>query len=493
MKKPTRWFVLVAMLGAAVPFSAQDVPLFTTDFPPAEFAERRGRVYDAIGPNAVALLQGAPAPAGYVRFRQSNEFYYLSGIETPHAYLLLDGSTRRTTVFLPHRNEGRERSEGKVLSAEDADLVRELSGIEDVAGSDLLAERLARLANGVTIRTISTPFAPAEGASTSRDLGLRTVADAAGDPWDGRPSREGHFIWLLRTRFPQFEIQNLTPTLDTLRLVKSPRELTLIRRATDLAVEAIREAMRSTVPGLYEREFDALARFVFYRGGAQADAYYSLVASGPNAWYPHYHRGTRRMQDGELVLMDFGPDVGYYSTDVTRQWPVNGTWNAWQRELYGFYLMYYRAILDSIRPGEVSAIKRDALARMKTGLAAMSFSKPAYEKAAREFVESFEKTVDTPRLGHWVGMAVHDVGPADGILKPGMVFTIEPQFRVPEERLYLRLEDMLLITATGAENLSAALPMDMAAIERVIAEEGLLQRYPGRTFEPSSPAASGRR
>jgi Xaa-Pro aminopeptidase len=422
-----------------------------------------------------------------VRFRQSNEFYYMSGIETPHAYLLLDGSTRKATVFLPHRNDARERSEGRLLAAEDADLVKELSGIDDVAGTDLLGERLARLAHGGTARTIFTPFVPAEGVATSRDLALRGVADTATDPWDGRPSREGHFVSLLRTRFPVFEIQNLSPTLDALRLVKSPRELTLIRKATDLAVEAIHEAMRSTVPGLYEREFDALARFIFFRAGAQADAYYSLVASGPNAWYPHYHRGARRMQDGELVLMDFGPDVGYYSTDVTRQWPVNGKWNGWQRELYGFYLMYYRSILDSIRPGEVTAIKRDALARMRAGLSGTTFSKPAHEKAAREFVEGFEKTIETPRLGHWVGMAVHDVGPADGILRPGMVFTIEPQFRVQDERIYIRLEDMLLVTADGVENLSGALPMDMAAIERVIAEEGLLQRYPGLTRDSTSP------
>ena len=141
--------------------------------------------------------------------------------------------------------------------------------------------------------------------------------------------------------------------------------------------------MRSTVPGLDEHELDAVAKFFFYRGGAQGDAYHSLIASGPNAWFPHYHHGARRMQDGELLLMDVGPDVGYYSTDVTRQWPVNGKWNAWQRELYGFYLMYYQAILDSIRPGPVADVKRNALARMKEGLGRLtSRSRPT--KSRRE-------------------------------------------------------------------------------------------------------------
>ena len=116
--------------------------LFTTDFPAEEFAARRGQVYQAIG-DGLALVQGAPSPPGYSRFRQSNEFYYLSGIEVPHAYLLLDGASARTTLYLPHRNEARERSEGKVLSAEDAEELKQLSGVDAVFGTEMLGEHLA--------------------------------------------------------------------------------------------------------------------------------------------------------------------------------------------------------------------------------------------------------------------------------------------------------------------------------------------------------------
>src|SRR5678815_4112111 len=107
---------------------------FRSDFPPEEFAARRAKVFDAIGASAIAVVQGAPSPAGYTRFRQSNEFYYLSGIEIPHAYLLLDGGSKRALLYLPHRNAGRERGEGRVLSAEDADEVKKLSGVDDVFG-----------------------------------------------------------------------------------------------------------------------------------------------------------------------------------------------------------------------------------------------------------------------------------------------------------------------------------------------------------------------
>lgn len=187
------------------------------------------------------------------------------------------------------------------------------------------------------------------------------------------------------------------------------------------------------------------------------------------------------MEDGELLLINFAPDYRYYTSDVTRQWPVNGKFNGWQRELYGFYLAYYRAILDNIRPGDVQAIKQDAAAEMRQIVSTWEFSKPHYRAAAERFVDSYAASASRPggSLGHGVGMAVHDVGRGDGVLVPGMVFTIEPQFRVPEEHIYIRLEDVILITEDGAEILSKSLPMDIDGVEAAIAEEGLLQRYPG--------------
>ena len=473
----TRYLLSIVLLAATV--SGQDVPLFTQDFSPEEFRARRDKVFDAIGPNAIALVQGASSPIGYVRFRQTNSFYYLSGIETPHAYLLLDGTERKTRLYLLHRNPRRESSEGKLLSAEDDELTRELSGVDAVHGVDLLSEHLARFAWGGRVPTLYAAFKPAEGAATARDLATRAASDVANDPWDGRPSRGAHFLAQLRERFPQFKIEDLSSILDQLRLVKSPREIELIRKATRLSGLALMEAMRSSRPGMMEYELDAVAKFIFFKEGAQSDAYYSLIAGGPNAWYPHYHRGKRELKDGELLLMDYAPDVGYYSSDVTRQWPVNGRFNEWQRDLYGFYLAYYKAILDSIRPGNVNAIMNDAADKMADILETWKFTKPIYREAAERFVAAYrERASRRPaRLGHGVGMAVHDVGVHDGSLVPGMVFTIEPQFRIPEEQIYIRLEDVILINEDGAENLSGFVPMEMDAIEALMKEDGLLQTY----------------
>ncbi len=480
MLKPNR-FVFIALLLLSVIVPAQEgFSPFTTDFPPEEFAARRAEVYKAIGENGLALVQGAPSPAGYTRFRQSNEFYYLCGIEVPHAYLLLDGATRRASLYLPHRNEGRERGEGKLLSAEDAAEVSKLSGVEAVFGSDLLNEHLAR-ATRTSGRALFTPFSPAEGFAMSRDLAVRVIGDYAADPFDGRPSREGALMQTLRGRFPQFELKDLTPTLDRLRLIKSPRELALIKKATRLGGLALMEAMRSTEPGIYEHELDAMAKYVYYRNGAQGEAYYSLIASGRNAWYPHYNAGKRQMKDGDFLLMDFAPDVGYYMSDVTRMMPVNGTFNAWQRELYGFYLGCYQAVLKAIKPNVTpQVILQEAVKEMERLLASSSFSKPAYANAARAFVARYQASANNPRatLGHWVGMATHDDGPYEGPLRAGMVFTIEPALTVPEEQIYIRLEDLIIITATGKEIVSDFVPLEMAAIEKLMKEEGMLQRYP---------------
>lgn len=488
-RSPTLPSLLLLVLAAGLAPAAaagQDEPIFTADFPAAEFHERRERVMEAIGPDGVAVLQGAASPLGYVRFRQTNSFYYLTGVETPHAYLLLNAATRRSTLYLPHRNRRREASEGRLLTADDADLVRELTGVDAVRGTDALSGDLARLAWRPRPPTVHTPFAPAELAAMSRDLATRGNSDIANDPWDGRASREANFAARLRDRFPRLAVADLSPVLDRLRLVKSEREIALIRRATKLSGLALMEAMRSTRPGLYERELDAVGKFLFFRDGAQSDGYYSLVAAGTNAWYPHYHRGASRLADGDLILMDYAPDLGYYTSDVTRMWPVNGTWNEWQRDLYGFYLACYRAILDAIGPGDTSRVMGEAARRMEGIAAEWPFTKPHYRTAAEAFVGAYaQRAAGRPNsMGHGVGMAVHDVGDADGTLAPGMVFTIEPQFRVPEERIYIRLEDVILITEDGAENLSEFVPLEPDAIEALMSEEGILDRYPSPESKP---------
>ena len=273
----------------------------------------------------------------------------------------------------------------------------------------------------------------------------------------------------------------MSPILNTMREIKSPAEIALITRASRIGGEAILEAMRSTAPGLAEAEIDALAQFIFVRHGAQGEAYRDIVASGPAAMNAHHRAGERVMQSGELVLMDYCPDLGYYRCDITRQWPVNGRFTADQRDLYGFYLGVYEAVLANIKPGLTSQqVLQNALPTMDRVLASARFSKPLYANAAKAFVDRYRASAapgGRGNLGHAVGMATHDFGGGSGVMRPGLVFTIEPEFRIPEENIFIRLEDMIVITPTKAEILSDFVPRSIAAVEKTIAEPGLLQRY----------------
>jgi Xaa-Pro aminopeptidase len=452
---------------------------FTSAFPASEFAARRLRVAEAIGPESVAVVQAAPSVHSSAIFRQSNEFFYLTGVGVPQALLLIDGATKQTTLYLPRQNAQRAAVEGALLSSDDPKAAASATGVDAVRAPDDLTPDLAMRARaGIT--TVFLPFQPAEGGAESRDGATRRNGDAAADPWDGRSPREAQLRLLVTTRAPMLGTRNLSPILDDLRAIKSEAEIAMIDRATRIGGEAIMEAMRSTAPGVGENELDALAQFFFVRHGAQGEAYRAIVASGANAWFAHHRASDRIMADGELVLMDYCPDLHYYRCDVTRQWPVNGTFSPAQRELYGFYLGIYEAILSSIKPRLTSqAILQDAVKKMDAVLAQTTFSKPIYEAAARQFVEGYRQSARRPNagLGHAVGMSTHDMGGGSGEMRPGLVFTIEPQFRVPEERIYLRLEDMIVITERGATILSDFVPRSIAGVEKLVAEPGVLQQY----------------
>ena len=412
-------------------------------------------------------------------FRQTNTFYYLCGLESEHAYLLLNGKTKTSTIYLPNRDKARESSQGKILSAEDADLVKKLTGVERVRGYGALANDL--VGTGLINRGapyLYTPLSPAEIGNDSRDEILHGQARAASDPWDSQSTREARFKKLIMERFPQFEIRDLSPILDAMRLIKSPKEIEIIRNATEIAGLAIMEAMRSTSPGVYEYQLDAAAKYIFYLHGAQGDGYPSIIGGGTNAYMGHYFRKRDVLKDGDLVLMDYAPDYHYYTSDVTRIWPVNGKFNKKQAALYKFIVAYRDALFRYIKPGITSnEVLNKAAIDMKEYLIGKSFVKPSHLKAVQNgltFRGHFQ---------HPVGMAVHDVGRVHGVtLKEGMVFTIDPMIWIPEERHYIRIEDVAVVTKTGVENLSDFVPSKIDDVERTIKEIGLTEFRPVKSL-----------
>ncbi|MBS1833151.1 MAG: aminopeptidase P N-terminal domain-containing protein [Acidobacteria bacterium] len=471
--------VLAAFFLATFLCTGQSAPWFQKDFPPEEFQARWAKLYDKIGNNAVAFVQGVPLTAGFIMPRQSNEFYYLCGIETPHSYLLLDGRTRKSTLFLPPRNARLEASEGRVLSSEDVEQVKKITGADTVADLDALRGNFMNIPSqrGQQPITIYSLFSPAEGTSQSRyEINAANMA-ILNDFWDSRIPREQQFTSMLMTRFPRMKFADLTPILDELRSVKSPREVSLIKRASEIAGQGILEAMKSTKAGMYEYELDAAARYVFLVNGARLEGYRSITAAGTaNIWNAHYYRNMSRLDSGQLVLMDFAPDYKYYTSDVTRMWPVNGKYTPVQRELLQFVLEYRNAIIKRIRPGVTAKqIMAEAKVAMEPVFAKTKFSKPAYEGAARELVERGGGV-----FSHPVGLAVHDDGPySGGPLKPGHVFSIDPQLRVPDENLYIRYEDVVAVTETGVENFTDWLVSELDDMEKVVKTGGgMVTKFP---------------
>ena len=467
-------------------------PVFSNVFPPEEYAARRAVVMEKIG-DGVAVVLGATEPPGEMPFRQNNQFHYLCGVAEPRAILVLDGKTKKTTLFLNPRNQRQEDSmygpglypgeEARKATGVDAVLPR-VDRLGGRAGGGRGAAPAAEtppksefqsMMDGFAQdgRTFYTPFRAEVLGSISAGGPDQLWNANKRDPWDGRTSREEAFRTHLKQVDPQSEIKDLDPIIDQLRGIKSPREIAVIREATRIAGLGIMEAMRDAKPGMYEYELQADSEFVFKKYGAFGAAYFALIGSGPTTYYTHYHRNTRKLDDGDLVQFDYAPDYKYYQSDVTRVFPANGKFTAWQKEYYNIYLKLYQAVMTSIKvhATPIDVIKT-AVGKMDEIMASYKFTDERIKTAAEAFVNRYRTQSQSGRggLGHTVGMEVHDVRMPTTTLEPGEIFTIEPEMRIEEMHLGLRLEDMLLITETGYENLSAFVPIETAEIEKLMAD-----------------------
>jgi len=441
---------------------------YQRDFTPDEFRARRQKLCEALGADGWILLQGAGVQMGVETFRQDNAFYYFSGVEVPHAYLLINAADAQAILFLPHEAQVGREADGEILCAENAEAVGQVTGVDQTLGVEALPGRLVRA--GVLYVPFDGGQTRAVSAATLRSWSART----ASDPWDGRQTRAARLVETVRRRFPRIDVRDASAAIAELRLVKSPAEIALLRRAGQLTAEGIREAMRSTRPGVMEYQLDAVMRYHYVAGGAAGCGYHAIVAGGANMWYGHYSRNDCELADGDWVLGDCAPDYHGYTSDIGRIWPVNGTYSPDQRALYGFVVEYHKTLLAGIRPGRMlSEINEEAAEVMAGVLADWRFGSPEHEEAARAMF-AFRG-----HLSHCVGMTVHDGGlHHTRPLEPGIVFSVDPQMKVPDEKLYVRAEDTVVVTDDGIENLTSAAPLELDDVEAFMQEDGLLQTFP---------------
>ena len=482
MHSSARSSLALAIAAAFLAASPRAQPVFrgTEIFPPEEFAAHRARLIERIG-DGVAIVVGTPGPPGEMPFRQNSQFFYLTGVAEPRAYVVIDGRSKQTTVFLQPKNERRDASMYGPALAPGTDTAKQI-GVEAALPTTDLTTAIGTIASAH--QTIYTPFAAEVLGSQSQGDPTRFWAANRQDPWDGRDSREAAFMAKLKMAAPQSEIKDLDPMLNALRAVKTQREIAVIREATRIAGLGIIEAMRDAKPGMHEYELQADAEFVFKKLGALGPSYFALIATGQNTYYTHYNRNTAVLKAGELVQFDYAPDYKYYQSDVTRVFPADGAFTLRQREFYEIYLRLYQALMTSIevhkRPIDVIG---NAVKKMDAIMASYPFTDDRIKAAAVKFVDGFRSRTQAASLGHNVGLEVHDPGGLQAdTLEPGRVFTIEPQMRIEEEHVGLRLEDMILITDSGYENLSRFVPIEVKDIEKTKSEPGLSDlwtRQPG--------------
>ena len=442
-----------------------DDRFFQKHFSDDEFANRRARLLEAIGPDAHALLRGRIKPCG-PRFLQSKTFFYFCGVEIPGAMLLISGPDRQTTLYISHRDPDKHPEEAG-LGVEDAKNIAQATGIDDIRD-------LAELAGDLkSVKTLYLQDAEDELPCRTRFEAATIATERAEHPWDGRPSDSAYFARLLTQRCPGVKIEPLTPIVAELRRVKSEQEIEIMRRAGYLSALATTEAMRMTKPGMVERQLSAIASYIYLSHGASGEGYPQIIAAGNNMQFGHYHRNDAQLVDGDIVLMDTAPDYNYYTSDIGRIWPVNGTYADWQRELYGYITTYHKTLLDLLNPGKTKdQVQKEAAAIMTEVFNQTKWSKDIYKQAAERVI-----TKSNP-LSHPVGLSVHDGSPyAAKPLEPGVVLSVDPMMSVREEELYIRCEDTVVITEDGCENFTGTAPLTPDEIEATMKEPGIFPLY----------------
>ena len=410
-------------------------------YPPEEFAGRRQALCDEVGNRDLIMMVGKTMTQPGVRFRQDNDFYYLTGVEDLNAILAIDTATCEASLFLPAQTEREASRDGwNLLYQEGAAAAHGLASIHPLT---YLQEYFSRKRNATT-QTLYVRLAETTEVDQSRGDTAIFIARRMANPWGSYPSEDAWRVEKLRSTFPYYELKDISPHVDMLRMIKSPREIETLEGNGWVSAEAHRQAIEVTRVGGWEYEIEAEATYVMLKHGAEGAGYPAIVGSGPNSNAWHYNASSRQLQDGDIIVMDYGASMGYLTIDITRTWPASGKFTELQERAYRCVLEAEKAIIAAMKPGVTRQETRE--------IAAAIFKKWGFE-------DQFPGGA-----GHFVGMSVHDVGDYSLPLQAGMVIAVEPIIDIPEEELHVRIEDTVLITENGHVVLSAHVPKEVDEI-----------------------------
>jgi Xaa-Pro aminopeptidase len=462
-----------------------------------DLVARRARFMERLGPDALAIVWGAE-PKVYsldvdYEFRQDSNLLYLTGITQEGAMLVLmpGNKTTREILFVREPNPRREHWNGHLLTKEEA---AAQTGIKTVYHT-------GEFESFVTAMFNRRPYGLKRGEVTD-DFDTFFAAVAAGRatlglPFGPRPAPSAplppayEFAARARDRFLNVTLADTVPQIAELRQIKTPYEQTLLEKSGVISSQAHMAGMSTAKPGRFEYEVEAAIEEVYMANGAMSWGYPSIVGSGPNATILHYNESSRQMQAGDLLLVDAAASYQGYTVDITRTYPVSGTFTDAQKDLYRLVLAAQEAGMQAAKVGGKTAdVEKAAEAVVKPGLLKLGL---ITDVAGDQF-----RTWYTHGICHWIGMDVHDVGDYQKPLAAGMAFTVEPGIYVrpqalenlddtPENRTFkaavagavakykgmgVRIEDSFLLTATGLQRLSATTPRTIEEIERHLKTAG---------------------
>ncbi len=434
-------FLGLVGLGGSIPSLAWDKGNL------ADYHSRRAQLVRETGDGVVVLFGYSEdeIAVSTVQFRQNEMFYYLTGWNQPDAILLLipkaaPGPSKggpaeidKEILFIPPHDYRAEKWTGPKLGPDDPETKTE-TGFPTVMSKALFPSVLHEALKAFPVIYTETTPQPESGEAQF----IETAATK------------------LKTLAPMTTFRDLRPALTRMRSVKSPGEIALMRKAVDASVEAHLAAMKAMKPGAGEYEIAALMEFEYMRRGCEWPSYPPIVGSGFYSTVLHYDSDSNQIRDGDVVVMDVAGSYSGYASDITRTLPANGHFTDRQREIYEIVYGTQEAAFKAAKPGvtlgELTRIARDYInshGKDKNG-----------QTLGQYFIHG---------LGHSVGLNVHDPMDYSQPLQPGMIITVEPGIYLPEEKIGVRIEDMILITPGGMELLTNRLPRKAEEVERVMA------------------------
>ena len=402
-------------------------------FDKSEYKSRRVKLMESIS-DGIAVFIGSEST------KQNSNFIYFTGVEQPSSILIIDGIKKETVLFLTSVDSRQQ-------------IIRE-TGIDRVMPFSRFSRSLFSYQQQTNI--IYTPF-------NRDDAGY--VPKGLVDP-DNRLSREMNFINQIKESFPTFQFRDLNHEIAKLRVIKSPAEIEIMRESARISSLAHIEVLRSAKTGMYEWELEAIFEYTIKRLGGQGFGYGAIIPSVPKWYDSHYSENSRKIEDGDSVMPDVGGEYQYYVIDISATFPINGKFTPEQKRLNRIICAVEEAMRQVFRPG----------------IRSIDMKAEVQEIVAKQGIDMDKEGVYRIEANHWIGLDIHDVIGAGvpsrtTILKPGMVLASDPAIKIRDKDgnviAGVKIENTVLITEDGCENLTHLVPRTVEEIEKVMAEKGI--------------------